>query len=276
MLLTSSDPEGLGRGAEALEAYRSVESLRRGLAVIDTLSRMGDQTISGLAAATGIDRGTLYRTVATLVRAGFSNFHAEVGIVSQGPRIAEIAADLRAEEAYMASVQIVLDRMTRRNLWPADFALIQGGELVIKASSHRESPMTIYRRLVGQKRSITRSALGLCMLAAMPDEQRDQLLGLLRNNGGSEAEDLAQPGLVAQRLKATLQQGFGLSVGLIDPRLTGLALPVQLPGGQIGAVNMVVFSRVVGNVAAARKMLPILQSCRQELEAVVLPRGPAK
>ncbi|GKY86836.1 helix-turn-helix domain-containing protein [Sinisalibacter aestuarii] len=275
MPLTSKNPEGHGRGVEALDSYRSVEALMRGLEVIDVLNRMGEQTIAGLAAATGHDRSTLYRTVATLVRAGFANFDAEVGRVSQGPRIAEIAAALRAEEAYMSSVQTVLDNMTRRSLWPGDFALIEGGDLVIKASSHRESPMTIYRRLVGQKRSITRSALGLCILAAMPDDQRAQLLTLLRRSGGPEAEDLAQQAVFAQRLEATRQQGFGLAVGLIDPRITGIALPVRLPGDRIGAVNLVVFSRVVRNAASARKVLPILRSCQQELEVVLQTRVPS-
>lgn len=254
-------------GRDPLSSYDDVRALRRGLSVMEVLCEHDQLSMAELSALTGIDRGTMYRLVATLVRASFAEFDAESGLVSQGPRIGEIAWTLRTEERFMQHVRRALDAMTRQILWPGDFAMIKGGAMIIRASSHRQSPMAVYRRLVGQQRSITRSSLGLCILTAMTPAQRDDLLAVIRAGGGPDAEDLATPGLVEQRLAATRAQGFGFITGLIDPRVAGVGLPVRLPGGQIGAVNLVTFASVVRNPAAAQKLLPALRACAAEIEA---------
>ena len=267
VMLRSTHPSSQGTVSDPLAAYPSVRALTRGLTVLEVLAEHDQLPIARLAELSGIDRGTMYRLVATLVRRGFVEFDAEIGVVAPGFLLAELARAHRAEEPALRHIRGAIETLTRRVLWPADFAMLRGGALTIRASSHRLSPMTIYRRLVGQSRPVTRSALGMAILTAMPAEQRATLLDILRTDDGPDAEDLAVPGLVEQRLAETATQGFAYMVGLINPKVTGVALPVRLPGGQIGAVNLVIFSRVVRKLEVAETLVPALAECVAEIEA---------
>ncbi|MDB5697302.1 MAG: hypothetical protein JWN69_106 [Alphaproteobacteria bacterium] len=251
----TSTPETSTRNSET--PYADVRALDRGLRLIEALGDSGWSSPASLAAVTGIDRGTIYRLLATLLRCRYIVRRDEDGSYALSGKLKEIASAIRADDRWAEIVSPLLAELVERIFWPSDFAILEAGRLKIVASSHHLTSMTFSRGLVGKHRPILRSALGKAVLSRMLPDELATALSAIRS---AEPETWDEDSSVERAIAETRAAGYASSQGLLDPKISGIALPVMARRRVVGAINVVFFRTAMTiEQAAARYLVPLQQ-----------------
>jgi IclR family mhp operon transcriptional activator len=245
------------------EAYKEVRSLVRGLRVMETLGGQGWVKLGVLSKCAGIDRSTTYRLVDTLVGLGYLMRRREDGAVALTSKVVEIADGVRNDDLIAQCIAPFLRKLTGTVLWPSDFASLVGGEVTIQASTHKMSPMSIHRQMVGRNPTLTRSALGRAILSAMEPNELDAALMIARQ---STQEEICERKTINKIVSEVRKQGYASSAGEVESKISAIAVPVRFRNRVVGAINIVFFSSVMAPRTAADQYLTDLRSCVRDAE----------
>lgn len=262
------------KAAGGQDSYRDVRALARGLTLLEALGALGWTRPGALSAYAGIDRSTVYRLLNTLEQLGYLVRREEDGAVALTAKVARLADGVRADETIAQIVAPLLKELTEAILWPSDFARFTGGAVTIQVSTHRISPVSIHRRVVGTRRPLVRSALGRAILAATAAQDRAAMLDIVARLGGEDARDIDDRRGLDRLLEAVGRQGYAASQGETEARIGAIALPVRLGQGVVGAVNVIYFRNAMTSEAAAERYLKPLADCVQRIEAALAAQQP--
>ena len=254
----------------AASPYREVRAVTRAFDLIEAVGDLGWAKIGELATYTNIDRGTLYRLIHTLEKKGYLTRRAEDGAVTLTERILHLGDGVRHEDFATQVMSKLMPELTKTIRWPSDFATPVAGRMVIQASSHKFSPVSVHRRLVGKTRPVLRSALGLAYLGSLSRGDLSRTLDVMRRIGTVSREDLAILPNIERRLEEMHQRGYAFSVGLVENNISAIALPVRLGRRPIGAVNIAFFRSAMSPAEAASTCLKPLRECIVRAEAAML------
>ncbi|MAS03377.1 MAG: hypothetical protein CL535_08465 [Ahrensia sp.] len=250
--------------------YKEIRAVTRAFDLLEAAGDLGWAKVGELATYTGIDRGTLYRLIHTLEMKGYLVRRAEDGAVSLTERILQLGDGVRHEDVATQVMSQALRGLTEQLMWPSDFATLVAGRMVIQASSHKFSPVSVHRRLVGKTRPVLRSALGLAYLGSLSRGDLSRTLDVMRRIGTVSREDLAILPNIERRLEEMHQRGYAFSVGLVENNISAIALPVRLGRRPIGAVNIAFFRSAMSPAEAASTCLKPLRECIVRAEAAML------
>lgn len=239
--------------------YRPINALQRGLVVLEALNMVGRARPSELARATGIDRTTVYRILATLQQQGMVAASESDGAYMLTSRVRRLSDGFTDQDAVIRVVAPALGRLLPDVLWPSDYATFVDGRMVIQETSHRYSAFSIHRRMVGRVRPVLESALGRAVLAASSPGARATLLEVVRAHNPEEAEAASRPKLIRRLVEDFAKLGYAWSIGGTETRMSAIALPVIAGERVFGAVNIVFFRSALTVDEAARRYLPALR-----------------
>lgn len=252
---------------QAQSPYKDVRSLMRGLKLIEALSEMGWARIGEVSAATNIDRSSAYRIINTLVQLGYVSRREEDAAVALSPKFAYLADGLRDDDITTQFVWPALFELSRDVLWPCDFASFETGRVLIRLSTHKISPMSIHRGMVGKERLLARSALGAAILAAMPDDELETALDIIAELDGLNAQDVQDRGAIHELVRKVRSQGYASSEGQMESKISAIALPVRSADRRVvGAINIVFFRSAMRTEQAADRYLAKLRTCVEQVE----------
>lgn len=246
--------------------YPEVRSLERGLSILDALGELGWSGATAISRQTGVDRGTVYRLLATMAKSGYVIRRPQDGRYFLSSRLREISTGIRDDDIWLQHVDPALERLVRKIHWPSDFATISGGKLTIVASNYPHTTMTLFRSVLGQARPIMRSSLGRAMIAAMSPDQLDRTIEMVSLIGGTDAEEIKDRTLLARIIETTRMRGFAASAGESTPGIAAIALPVMARHEVVGAVNIVIFMSSFNLAKSAATYLEPLKECVREIE----------
>lgn len=247
--------------------YKDVRSLMRGFQVIEALSESGWTKVGELSAATGIDRSSTYRIVSTLVQLGYVSRRSEDAALALTPKFAYLADGLKDDDIVTQLAWPALFKLSKDVLWPCDFASFENGRVLIRLSTHKISPMSIHRRMIGKERLLVRSALGTAILSALSDEELTSALEIIDRLGGMNAGDVRDRGEIQRIVETVRARGYASSAGQTESKISAIALPVMAPENRVaGAINIVFFRSVMTIEEAAGRYLAKLESCVREIE----------
>lgn len=238
--------------------YRPIRALQRGLLVLETLNLMGRARPSELAKATGLDRTTVYRILATLRQQDMVAASASDDTYVLTSRVRRLSEGFTDQDAVTLVVAPALGRLLPDVLWPSDYATFVDGRMVIQETSHRYSAFSIHRQMIGRARPVFNSALGRAVLAASAPDARATLLDVIRASSPEEAEAASRPDLVKSLVEDFEKLGYAWSIGGTEARINAIALPVKVGDRVYGAVNIVFFRSALTVDEAARRYLPAL------------------
>lgn len=249
-------------------AYKEIKSLVRGLQVIEALSAMGWAKVGELSAAARIERTSVYRLVNTLIEAGYVTRRGEDGAVALTPKLAVLADALKDDDVVTQFAWPYLYALSKDVLWPCDFASFSAGKVLIRLSTHKISPLSIHRGMVGKGRHLFRSALGMAILSAMTEEELETSLTVVQQLGDRvDAEDARDREHVLRIIESVRTRGYASSSGQTEAKISAIALPVRSPDGSVaGAVNLVFFRSVMTTEQAAGRYLDRLRQCVDQIE----------
>lgn len=256
------------------EVYRNVRALERGLRILEVLGETGWTTPGAVARASGIDRSSVYRLINTLAELGYVDRRREDGTVTLTARLAHIAEGVRNDDLHAQIAAPFIRKLTAQVLWPTDFASFKLGEVVIRFSTHKISPMSIHRKVIGKSRGLLRSALGKAILSAMSPQELAAARAIVYGLGGRDADDLRNEALVEASLARVREDGYASSVGESDSKISAIGLPMRDGSGRgIGAINLVFFTSALTPVQAAERYLPAMRGCVHAVETAISAAG---
>ncbi|HHO8041556.1 TPA: IclR family transcriptional regulator [Pseudomonas aeruginosa] len=198
----------LARGLELLRCFTPRESL------------LGNQE---LAKKTGLPKPTVSRLTHTLTRLGYlrhlphsGKYQLEVGVMSFGYAmlsnlsIRALARPLMEEMAGYAKAAVAMAARDRLSMVYLDVV-------------HSEANLTM-RRQVGSHLSLHRSAIGRACLAAMPEDEREFILGHIRKRHPEDWPEVRKG--LERAFRDYADYGFCLSLGewQRDVNAVGVAL----------------------------------------------------
>jgi IclR family mhp operon transcriptional activator len=262
-------PEKSGPMNEA--PYPSVRALERGLDLLNEISTAGRAKPAELAKATGIDRTTVYRLLETLHRRGFVSRSDSDGSYRLSVAVRHLNAGLTDLDLVCRVVTPELTRLLSRVTWPSDFASHQMGAMIIRESTHRFSPFSIHRAMIGRTRSLTRSALGRAVLWAASEQDRAIMLDTAEETRQSDAEGAANRAQVARMLAEIDRRGYAYSVDGSEVGISAIALPVLVRRRVVGAINIIFFTRAMTPEKAADLYLADLKATADAIMAQLVP-----
>jgi len=249
--------------------YKEVRALTRGIDIMEALADLGWARIGALSHYTGIDRATLYRLVQTLENRGYVARREEDGAVSLTSIILGLSDGVRQDDMIVQALTPILTKLTEDILWPSDFGTLNGGEMTISASTHKLSPLSIHRNLIGKTRPLLRSALGRAYLGALRPDDRENVLSIVRRLDGDDAKDLRSVGNIDALLQEVHNAGFATSVGLVEDNISAIAIPLRRGRRVVGAVNISFFRSAMAPAQAAREYLEPLRTAVENCESVL-------
>ncbi|HCG1307448.1 TPA: IclR family transcriptional regulator [Pseudomonas aeruginosa] len=209
---------------EELKDRQFVTALARGLELLRCLtpreSLLGNQE---LAKKTGLPKPTVSRLTHTLTRLGYlrhlphsGKYQLEVGVMSFGYAmlsnlsIRALARPLMEEMAGYAKAAVAMAARDRLSMVYLDVV-------------HGEANLTM-RRQVGSHLSLHRSAIGRACLAAMPEDEREFILGHIRKRHPEDWPEVRKG--LERAFRDYADYGFCLSLGewQRDVNAVGVAL----------------------------------------------------
>lgn len=253
--------------------YPLVRGLARGLAVLDALNRCesGCATPAQLGALTGLHRTTVRRLLETLVAEGYvvrsPSHQTDTYLLSiQVRRLSEGFTD---DEWVATLAPPILFELVRHVVWPSDLATPDGPGMLIRETTQRFSPLSFHGSIVGRRLPMLTTAAGRAYVAFCTEQQRAELLSMLRSGlGGEQQQRLAHDEAYIRNLLARVRErGYALNQGdMDDARKTGaIAVPVWQDGRVVAAINIVYLEKAVSAETAVARYLPHLHHAAQQL-----------
>jgi IclR family transcriptional regulator, mhp operon transcriptional activator len=263
---------------------KPIESLSRGLRVLQTLQDMRAASLHDLYQATGIPKSTLTRILYTahgqglvwqrMVDGAFLPSHTlkRRAPLDDGDWLGEIASP-------------VLERLCERVKWPSVLSVPRLDYMeVIETNSPRAyfDDLPVLRERY--RANLLRSASGRAYFAFCPDGEREAMLRRLRERPVPGHELASDPAAVRQLVETTRRRGYAVRApdfgghyaktrAESDDGRTSIAMPIRLDGRVLGCVNLTWRMKVMTVAEAARRHLDDLRGAVSTIEQRALEAG---
>lgn len=250
--------------------YRLVQGLSRGLAILHALSHSakGWATVAELSTKTRLHRTTVRRMLETLQSEGYVRRSTSDDSYRLSFKIRELSDGFTDSEWISEVANPILGELLQKLIWPSDLCTLDGDCMIVRETTHRFSPLSFHRAMIRQRMPILFTSAGRAYLAFCSDEERKNILQLLRSGQDEQAALARYPALVEQMLDKVRQQGYGYNEGewSEQSKIAALALPVRHAERIIGCINVVFLKRALTLQEASEKFLPVMRDAVHKIE----------
>lgn len=233
-LVTSEESEG---GAQPKERPRAfIQSLERGLAIIRSFgAHAPQQTVSELAAKTGLTRATVRRFLITLIELGYVETDGRTFRLT--PRLLELGYAFLSGLGLPEVILPHLERLVAEVDECSEASILDGEDVVYIARVPGNTLMTIAVN-VGSRMPAHATSMGKVLLGQLSDEQLDAYLAK-----GPFTQYLQRTVTDPEQLRAQVQQAREQGYAIVDQELEegllAIAVPVHDRHGRIvAAINL--------------------------------------
>ena len=254
----------------AEQRYPQVRALDRGLRLLVALNEAGRSDPATLAKIADIDRTTAYRLLETLEGLGYVSRSQSDGKYVLLPAVRNLSEGHTRSDKASRIVAEELFELLPHVLWPTDFATFERGWMVIRETTHRFSPYSVHRAMVGRRRPLIESALGRAMLAGAEQSHREEMVAIAKNTGATAMSDRRINEAMVSLLADYARRGYAWSVDGSEQGISAIALPVHVSGSVLGSVNVLFFTSAMAIEMAAERFLPLLRNAVATIAARLL------
>lgn len=251
--------------------YVSVRGLARGLQVLRALNAMenGRATSQQLSDATGLHRTTVRRLLETLMEEAFVRRSASDDTFRLTLDVRSLSEGFTHDERIATIAPPIMGQLMQRVVWPSDLTTPDGDAMIIRETTHRFSPLSFHRAMVGRRLPMLQTAAGRVYFAMCPEAERQHILEVLRSGaGGEQQRKLALDDVYLRNLvRQTRKDGFGSNHGdWADQRKIGaVAVAIEAGGRVLASLNVVYLEQAVSPAEATRRFVPELQRAAAEM-----------
>src|ERR1700678_398199 len=216
-----------------------VRSLERGLSLLVAMNRRKLPSVLELARDTRLPRPTVYRLLESLSSAGFVTRtapHDRYCLTSQ----VRALSDGFAEDDWIADIAApLMNQVTRQLVWPVALMTFEEGRILVRETTHEASTLSIDHGMVGRPLPMLRTAAGRCYLAFCPAKKRRAIVEMLSRSKAPEDRWAREPQRLAKLLNAIAARGHAIQDREINPKATGIAVPIRLGTRLLGCMSSI-------------------------------------
>ncbi|OWW19958.1 DNA-binding transcriptional regulator [Noviherbaspirillum denitrificans] len=254
-------------------AYRHIQGLSRGLAILHALNRStgGWATIAELSEKTGLHRTTVRRMLETLQTEGYVRRSPSDDSYRLSQKVRQLSDGFTDDEWISEIANPVLGELLQKLVWPSDLCTLDGDCMLVRETTHRFSPLSFHRAMIRQRLPLILTAAGRAYLAFCGEEERRQLLQLLLAGNDDQAVFVRNRVLVNNLLDKVRARGYATNEGEWnrESKVSAIAVPVFHGGRVLATINVVFLKKAVSLSEAGEKFLPELQAAARKIEMLL-------
>ena len=222
-------------GAEGFDGEDTVDgqfisALARGLEVLKAFRR-GEPEMGNteLAERTGIAKPTISRITHTLTKAGYLNFNARRMTYELGAEAISLGHIALSNLDVPRLAKPLMQSLANSSGFNVGLGM-RDRHLMMYAETCEGKALVGLTLRPGSRIPIATSAMGRAYLAALPEDQRAELLAELAKRHGDEWPVLAKG--IQRSAKQVEETGYCLSLGDWQKDINGVAVPIRFPSAQ--------------------------------------------
>jgi IclR family mhp operon transcriptional activator len=248
--------------------YTAVRGLTRGIELLHALNRApsGRATSGELSKVTGLHRTTVRRMLETLVDDGYLRRSESDDSFRLTRKVRELSEGYTDSEWVSAQAAPLMGALLQRLVWPSDLSTPSGDAMQIRETTHRFSPLSFHGSMVGRHLPFLLTASGRAYFGHCADEEREQLLQVLRAGGGEQARLAADDRFVANLVRRVRTDGFGSNEAewKDEKKLGAIAMPIIFEQRVLASLSVVYLaSAITLEQAVARYRAPLQEAVAQ-------------
>lgn len=252
-----------------MPVFNPVRALERGLEILQAVNERDGMRTQDIARMTDLPRPTVFRLLETLQGMGF---------VMQSPSDDTWHPTLRCnvlssgflDKAWVGQIAVPeMTKLGKKILWPLDLITFQDCAMMIRETTHKVSPFSFDVGMVGTLIPMLHTAGGHAYLAFCPDEEREEILSMMRNTGKPEHELAHDPVAIQQILDRTRAQGFGSRTVGYKGHTNSISMPIYRNDRPIAALTVVCLKSALSYEEMVRKFATRLRRTCDQIGAEV-------
>lgn len=218
-------------------SFGNVRSLERGLKVLEALNRCHGARAQQIARLVELPRPTVYRLLETMEHLGYVTRSEDAWTLTA--QVKALSAGFHDDVWVTRVAAPILHELGREVLWPVDLVTFENDAMIIRETTHAESPFSIDRGMAGTHLPILQTSGGRAYLAFCPERDRELILARLRQSG-RKCDALAHDEQFVQRiLNETRQFGYGFRTEGFNPHTASISLPILIEGRVLACITMI-------------------------------------
>lgn len=237
----------------------TVSSFMRGLSVIRSFgSDRQRQTITEVAAATGLTRAAARRFLHTLCDAGLARTDGKHFELT--PAVLEIGQSFLSGFSSLELIRQALQVLTRRFDESASAGMLDGGDVIYVARSPARHRIITVGLGIGTRLAAHATSMGQALLSLLPPRELDHYLSDASLTRFTERTLTTQTEL-KKRLDEIRARGYALVSEELEPGLRSIA--IAIPGRTSSASIAINMSAQAARVSEAHMIAHFLPELRQ-------------
>lgn len=213
------------------------QTLRRGLALLRLLGQHHEEGLRAteVAQATGLERATAHRLLATLVEEGFAERDPQTRRVRLGLEALRLGLTSLRRSPLIDACRPVMQRISRLS-GDTTFLIVRQGDHSV--CMHREEgpyPVRVFTTEVGSALPMGIGAGGLALLSTLPDEE---VQAYLTRHAAAFRRAGLMPAQILRAVARTRSQGFAETRGEITEGVCGVGAVIPSRNGPFAAVSI--------------------------------------
>lgn len=241
--------------AESL--YKHLRGLSRGLDVLRAMNfaLKGRATCAELSAATGIHRTTVRRILETLRTEGFVRPSESDETYQLTLKVRQLSEGFTDRERLSSAATPVMGELLQAVVWPSDLSTPDGDSLLVRETTHRFSPLSFHRAMVGRRLPMLLTAAGRAYFGHCNRQEREQILELVRTTDGAQAQLARDDRFVNALVRRVRADGFGTNTGewTVERKIGAIAMPIVDGKRVLGALNIVYLNNALTSPQAIER-----------------------
>lgn len=249
-----------------MSIYKPVRALERGLAVLRAANTLAEPTVDAIAKETRLSWPTTFRLLETLEMAGYLYRH-ETAKTFRPTISARALGEGFTQDTWIAQIASPeIGRLSRKLVWPVDLMIFSADAMLIVETTHRSSPLSIDRNMIGRRLPILGTSAGRCYLGFVPPRARAALLQRLAKKRDEEGAMARKRKSVAALVRKVQDDGYGTREGGLFPHTRSIAVPVRREGKVIACISVIWMTSAVSLSEGINSFLAPLRACSSRIE----------
>lgn len=212
----------------------SVRAVSRALAVLRSFYQEGPTlTLTEVASAAKLDKGTARRILLTLVQDGFAAFDPQSQKYSLGLEILKLAGAVPERRDLRQIASTILSRLAKTTGSTVFLSVYHDGSAVCLDQFHSDRSVEVRWWIVGGQLPMNCGAAPRVLLAYLPEAEVARVLA--RGTTRLTPHTTTDPRQLAKELEEVRERGWSVAVDDVIEGLAAIAMPLFDPDGRLVA-----------------------------------------
>lgn len=242
-----------------------IQSLAKGLAVIEAFSSERPfMTLSEAARVTGLSRAAARRVLHTLEQLGYCRcdgrqFHLR-------PRVLNLGFAYLHGTGLSSVAQPFMVELVNQVHESCSIGVLDGTEVVYVARVPTQQRIMTINLSIGSRLPAHLTSMGRVLLAGLPQEQRERVLGAIGPIERKTASTITDHRQLSKELARVEHQHFAILDQELEPGLRSVAVPIRDSTGRtVAALNIGTHASRHSLQALKDHLLPVLGRCAENI-----------